>query len=117
MVNICQEGRNRDQLLRRDTQHTLEGGQVVHPENRATGMVEAISHNLQLGATALTKHLVTCTAQTWEGHKTQAQPSLRLGGVPENLNLSGLDLGSACNPGPASASTWQRNLEPGQCRP
>ena len=33
-------------------------------------------------------------------HKTQAQPSLCLCGVPENLNLSGLGLGSACNPGP-----------------
>ena len=34
-------------------------------------------------------------------HKTQAQPSLRLCGVPENLNLSSLGLGSACNSGPA----------------
>ena len=31
----------------------------------------------------------------------QAQLSLRLCGVPENLNLSGLDLGSSLNPGPA----------------
>ena len=44
-------------------------------------------------------------ARTWEGHKTQAQPSLRLWGVPENLNMSGLDLGSARNPGPASDSS------------
>ena len=42
----------------------------------------------------------------------QAQPSLRLCGVPENLNLSGLDLGSAYNPGLASDSSWQSNLEP-----
>ena len=34
-----------------------------------------------------------------EGHKTQAQSSLCLCGVPENLNLSGLDLGNAHNPG------------------
>ena len=33
----------------------------------------------------------------WGRHKTQAQPSLRLCGVPENLNLSSLGLGSACN--------------------
>ena len=33
-----------------------------------------------------------------EGHKTQAQLSLCLCGVPENLNLSGLDLGSARQP-------------------
>ena len=50
---------------------------------------------------ALPKHLVAGAARTWEGHKTQAQPSLRLWGVPENRNLSGLDLGSARNPGPA----------------
>ena len=31
---------------------------------------------------------------------SQAQLSLCLGGVTENLNLSGIDLGSACNPGP-----------------
>ena len=42
----------------------------------------------------------------------QAQPSLHLWGVLENLNLSGLDLESACNPGPASESSWQSNLEP-----
>ena len=46
----------------------------------------------------------------------QAQLSLRLCGVPEYLNLSGLDLGSAYNPGPASDSSWQGNLEPEQCR-
>ena len=50
---------------------------------------------------ALTKHQVTEAAQTWEGHKMQAQPSLCLCGVPENLNLGVLDLGSAHNPGPA----------------
>ena len=46
----------------------------------------------------------------------QAQSSLRLCGVPENLNLSGFDLGSALNPGPASDSSWQSNLKPEQCR-
>ena len=44
------------------------------------------------------------------GDKRQAQPSLHLCGVPENLNLSGLDLGSARNAGPALDSscraTW-----------
>ena len=69
-----------------------------------------------IAVTTLTKHLVTCAAQAWEGHKTQSQPSLRLWGVPEYLNLSGLDLGSACNPVPASDSSWQSNLEPEQCR-
>ena len=65
---------------------------------------------------ALTKHQVTEAAQTWEGHKMQAQPSLCLCGVPENLNLGVLDLGSARNPGPTSDSSRQSNLEPEQCR-
>ena len=42
--------------------------------------------------------------------QTQAQPSLHLCGVPENLNLSGLDLGSACKPGPTSDGSRQRTL-------
>ena len=67
------------------------------------------------GESALTK-LVTGAARTWERHKMQAQPSLCLCGVPENLNLSGLDLGSARNPGPTSDSCRQSNLEPEQCR-
>ena len=46
----------------------------------------------------------------------QAQSSLHLCGVPEYLNLSGLDLGSAYNPGPASDSSRQSNLEPKQCK-
>jgi len=66
----------------------------------------------------LAKHLVASAAQTWKGHKTQVRLSLRLSGVPENLNLNlnGLDLGSAHNPGPASDSCRQSNLEPEQCR-
>ena len=64
----------------------------------------------------LAKHLVTWAVQTWEGHKTQAQPSLCLCGLPQYLNLSGLDLGSAYNPGPVSDSSRQSNLEPKQCR-
>ena len=46
----------------------------------------------------------------------QAQLSLCFCGVPEYLNLSGLDLGSAYNPGLASDSSQQSNLEPKQCR-
>ena len=53
----------------------------------------------------LPKLLVAWTARTREGHTLQAQPSLCLCGVPENLNLSGLDLGSAWNPGPALDSS------------
>ena len=46
----------------------------------------------------------------------QAQSSLHFCGVPDYLNLSGLDLESAYNPGPASDSSWQSNPEPKQCR-
>jgi len=49
-------------------------------------------------------------------HKMQAKTSLHLSGAPEYLNLSSLDLGSAYNPGPASDSSRQSNLEPKQCR-
>ena len=37
--------------------------------------------------------------------QNEAQPSLRLCGVTQNLNLSGLDLGSAHNPGPTLDSS------------
>ena len=50
------------------------------------------------------------------GDKRQAQPSLHLCGVPENLNLSGLDLASAYNSGLASDSSLQSNLQPKLCR-
>jgi len=48
--------------------------------------------------------------------QTQAQPSLHLWGLPECLNLSSLDLGSAYNPGLASDGSQWSNLEPKQCR-
>ena len=47
-----------------------------------------------------------------EGHR-----SLCLCGVPKNLNLSSLDLGSPRKPGPALDSALQSTLEPEQCRP
>ena len=40
MVNIGWRVAARDQLPRRDTRHTWEGAQIVHPENRAAGMGE-----------------------------------------------------------------------------
>ena len=64
----------------------------------------------------LAKHLVTWAAWTSDRHKTQAQPSLHLCGVPENLNLSSLGLESAGNPGTASDSSQKNNLEPEQWR-
>ena len=121
----------RDQLPRRDIWHTWEGMHIVHPENQAAGTGEVIRCTAHLGVTTLTKHLVTWAARTWEGHRTQAQQSPRLWGVLQNLNLSGLclwgvlqnlnlsglDLESAHNPGSASDSSQQSNLEPEKCRP
>ena len=119
IVDICREGHSqRSAPQKRHMTHPCvwEGAPVLNPENWAAGMGEVITRSLQLGATPCAKHLVTWAAQTWEGHKTrQAQPSLHLCRVPENLNLSGLGLGSAFNPGPASDSSWQSNLEPEQC--
>ena len=63
----------------------------------------------------LAKHLITWAAQTWEGHKKKALLSLRLWGLPECLNLSGLDLGGACSPGLALDGFRWSNLEPERC--
>jgi len=63
----------------------------------------------------LAKHLITRAARSWEGHKTQAQQSLHLWGLPECLNLSGLDLGVACSPGLASDGSQWSKLEPELC--
>ena len=38
------------------------------------------------GKSAFSNHLVAQAAWIWEGHKTQAQLSLCLCGVPENLS-------------------------------
>ena len=45
----------------------------------------------------------------------QAQPSLCLGGLPECLSLSGLDLGGAGSPGPTLDGSLWSSLEPEQC--
>ena len=58
--------------------------------------------------TTLTKHLVARAARTWEGHKTQAN---QVCSCEEYPKLSGLDLGCAYNPGLASDSSRQGNLE------
>ena len=60
---------------------------------------------------ALTKHLVACAAQTWEGHKMQVQLSLYLCEVPKNLNLNGLYLGNARNPGATLDSSTAEKSE------
>ena len=57
---------------------------------------------------------LSCSDLGWR--KMQAQPSLPLCEVPENLNLSNLDLGSAHKPGPGSDSSQQSNLDSEQFR-
>ena len=94
----------RDQLPRGDTRYTWDSAPTVHPGNWTAGTREVISHTAP-GESVLTKHLVAWPAQTWEGHKMQAQSSLCLYGVPKNLNMSSIDLGSARNPGPALDSS------------
>ena len=91
----------RDQLPRGDTRHTWDNAPTAHPGNWAVEMGEVIRRTAPPGESALTKHLVTWAAQTWEGHKMQAQPSLCRCEVPKNLNLSSVELGNAHNPGPA----------------
>ena len=51
-----------------------------------------------------------------ESTKSTALPGLCPCGVPENQNLSGLDLGNAQNAGPTLDSALQSTLEPEQCR-
>ena len=116
MVDFCQEDHSQRSAPQKRHMAHLRRSAPCNPENREAGPGEAIRCSLQLRAIVLAKHLVIWSARTWEGQKTQAQPSLRLCGVPENLNLSSLDLGSACNPGPASDISQQSNLDPEQCR-
>ena len=53
----------------------------------------------------------------WAAVSEVAQSRTRLKRLSSKcLKLSGLDLGSAYNPGPASDSFWQSNLEPKHCR-
>ena len=100
----------RDQLPRGDTWHTWDSSLAAHPGNRVAGTGEVIKTHHPPGECTLDKHLVAWAARTWEGHKTQAQPSLCLCEIPENLNLSSIDLRSAHNPGPPqtvpSRATW-----------
>ena len=94
----------RDQLPRRDTQYTWDGVPAVYPGNWVAGTGEAIRDTHYLGR--------VCSPSTWSlscsdlgRAQTQAQLNLCLCGVPENLNLSGLDLGNPHNPGPTLESS------------
>ena len=104
-----------DQLPRRDTWYTIDGVLKVHLG--LNGLNRVGDYDVPLAwNSVVSKHLVIWAAQTWEGHKTQAQQSLRLWGVPEYLNLSDLDLEAAYNPGPATDCSQQSNLQLKQCR-
>ena len=105
MVDTHQEDHGqRSAHQRRHTSHLGQHSWCAHRKLRGWDQGGDKTHHPP-GETALAKHLVAWAARTWEGHKMQAQPSLYLCGVPENLNLSSLDLGSAHNPGPALDSS------------
>ena len=94
----------RDQLFRGDTWHTRDSAPTVHPGNRAAGMGEVIRCPAQL--------VRVCSPSTWSpellgpGKGTKRRPN-RVCAFVENLNLSGLDLGSARNTGPVPCrATW-----------
>ena len=93
-----------------ETHGTPEKAAHCTPRKPSVWDREGINCSLQLGATLRTKHLVPWAAWTWDRCKTKAQPNPHLCGVLENPNLRGLDLGSACKPGPTSDSsaraTW-----------
>ena len=104
----------RDQLPRADTQHTSDSTPVAHPGNQAAGTGEVIRHTTHLGR--------VCSPSTWSPkllrpEKGKKHRSLCLCSICKSLNLSDLDLGSTCNPGPALSVPLQSNLETEQCRP
>ena len=116
MVDIRQEGRSqRSAPQRRHTAH-LRWCSHCTPKKPSGLDWRGEKMHPPPGESVLAKHLVAWAGWTWEEHKTQAQPSLCLCGVPKNLNLSSLDLGSACNPGPTLDSCPAEQPEPEQCR-
>ena len=89
----------------------VKGVPVVHPENQVAGMGEAISCSDRAWRTP--GHLSCSDLQRAQNAGPTKSAPLR---STEYLNLNGLDLGSAYNPGPAPDSSWHSNLEPKQCR-
>ena len=81
--------------------------EISYPEETQGALDPETESGMGRGEVAL--HLKrVCSSSSWlpellgQGrHKMQAQPSLCPCGGPENLSLSGLGLGSACNSGPA----------------
>ena len=83
---------------------------VVHLDNQAASGGEAISRS---NRARQTPHHLSCSdlGRAQNAGPTKSVP-LR---TTVYLNLSGLDLGGAGSPGPASDGSWQSNLEPEQC--
>ena len=94
----------RDQLPRGDTRHTRDGTLIAHPGNRVAGKGEVIRRTAHLGEGARpAPGRLSCSDL---GRAQNAGPTEP---VPlwsaENLNLGGLNLGSAHNPGPTLGSS------------
>ena len=105
MVDICREGRSqRSAPQERHTRCT-----AARPDTEVgTGRGEVMLHLKRVRSSGTRQALVRFPQLLGRGrHKTQVQQSLHLSGVPENLNLSDLGLGSARNSGPAPCrATW-----------
>ena len=99
MVDICQEGHSqRTASQRRHMAHLRRHSRFAHRKLSCWDQGGDKTHLPTWGeCTHQAPGLLSCSNLGW--HKRQAQLSLCLCGVPENL--SSLDLGSACNPGPA----------------
>ena len=96
-VDICQEGCSQRSAPQRRHMACLRWCSHCTPRKLSIWDRGGYKIHRLLGESALAKHLVAWAALTREGHKTQAQLSLCLCGVPKNLNLSSLDLGSTHN--------------------
>ena len=98
-VDICQEGHSqRTASQRRHMAHLRRHSRFAHRKLSCWDQGGDKTHLPTWGeCTHQAPGRLSCSNLGW--HKRQAQLSLCLCGVPENL--SSLDLGSACNPGPA----------------
>ena len=103
MVDICQEGRSLRLAPPEETHSTPEEVLLqCTQETKWPRWGRQLRHMIHLGqCTCQTP--IAWAAQTWEGHKTHTQPGLCPCRVSKNM--SGLDLGSAWNAGPALDSS------------
>ena len=90
-----------DQLLRGDTKHTWVRALMAHPGNWVAGIREVIKMHGHLGQ-CTHQASVHLNCSNWKSAQNACPTESGPCGSPENLNLSGLYLGSAWNAG----STW-----------